>query len=542
MSLTVNTRPSATFQGNTCKHSAVGNPILYKMTRKDYTTATIANSGGNLRITRASDLTAEIEVGDELYFRSDNGIYDDYYTVLTISYSAPDTTITFDGGYTAAGTTGFINLATRLNYKVEVEVWNNTGPELLGTFRVSPDSRGEVVIDVRRVLWANMTTVDGYNYTTSTEPLTGRYKNFYIKYTELWIGSANSATNDSANTFYGVYGARQIGSKYNGFLSDYACYETPSTELAKFLTPFTPAIWKTLPFAICHLSNYDHANSFLYKQVQKDASGATLATGTISSYTGAGAIHRVYSYITPYMYQNTRSAVLTIEDGTAGGTISKTLTVDVKEPCNQPVVLEWVNSLGGDSFWCFSLNQEYSYTYQDRRKGRRMVLFSDGLTLEQWEGINELNSAGDIYMNPVTELTTSVNRTSSIIGARVIMHDYRNTELTVLNGANSGGLIEFTCDREHNFSFVEDDLIFINSDFYWGYFYARPTAGQDTKFKIKSTSGANIAYTSTPTFVEARKVNPVIGVVVIANELTTDTKREKHSIQIEVELPEIFTT
>lgn len=86
-----------------------------------------------------------------------------------------------------------------------------------------------------------------------------------------------------------------------------------------------------------------------------------------------------------------------------------------------PIHLFWKNSLGGDSFWNFSKYHEYTYTYQNGRKAKRIILFENELHPVQWEAIQELNGTGEVYQTNIIELTSSVNKTSQRVGQQVYM-------------------------------------------------------------------------------------------------------------------------
>lgn len=82
---------------------------------------------------------------------------------------------------------------------------------------------------------------------------------------------------------------------------------------------------------------------------------------------------------------------------------SKEFTFDVKEACENPVMLFWKDSLGGDAFWLFEHGQEAGYNYSGSKKAKRMTLFAEHLTLNEWEALNELNTLGEVYANRITD-------------------------------------------------------------------------------------------------------------------------------------------
>jgi len=93
MSLSVTQRPYQTINGELSKWNAVGNPVLYKMQRKDFTFASVTNSGGFVQLVLDStfgDVSASFVVGNSVYFQTDAGVYAVYGTVSASSYGAPN--------------------------------------------------------------------------------------------------------------------------------------------------------------------------------------------------------------------------------------------------------------------------------------------------------------------------------------------------------------------------------------------------------------------------------------------------------------------
>lgn len=245
MSLTVNQRPN---QSNAWVAS--GNPIIYKMQRKDYTTNSITNSAGFALVKVTGDITPYVNVGDSVYFASDNGAVVGAATVSARSFAAGETSITLSLAY-AAGTTGFINLLTnRAGYNVEVETYRQTDNTLIfSLLRFFPTATGLLTLDVSVLNdyvdsepFAYLATTTNANQLPKVRRNATSNLGFYIKYREVWIGSAEAQTNDSANPSWVVRGARQIGDLYGGYLKEYS--EPNATPTRKFLTRFTnPTLW-----------------------------------------------------------------------------------------------------------------------------------------------------------------------------------------------------------------------------------------------------------------------------------------------------------
>jgi hypothetical protein len=139
--------------------------------------------------------------------------------------------------------------------------------------------------------------------------------------------------------------------------------------------------------------------------------------------------------------------------------LSEQITIDVRDACdydsdnnviygNNPVMLEWKNSLGGDAFWLFDKYHEYSYSYSNGKKAKRLLLFAKELSLVQWEAINELNTIGEIYSQNITTLSSSVLGTSKRVGTQVYMIDASgNRTAVIVLPASEKGLMQNTTNN-----------------------------------------------------------------------------------------------
>jgi len=206
MSLTVTQRPNQNGVWVAAK-----NPIIYKMTRNDFTWTTLVNSSGNTSIQIATNVTASFVAGDTIWLQSDHGDYSASGTVVSSAFGAATTVIT-TVPYVANNSAGYINIISRRpNYYVGVGVYKKTDNTLIGTVNYYPTIKGLLTIDVSAPILSILdpsldSIVDGIIIQDSN-PTEG----FYIKYTEFWTGSGNSAINDVSNISYSILGAKQIG-------------------------------------------------------------------------------------------------------------------------------------------------------------------------------------------------------------------------------------------------------------------------------------------------------------------------------------------
>jgi hypothetical protein len=212
MSLTVTQRPNTNGIWN-----AIKNPTIYRMTRQDYLWTALVASGGNTSIQIATDVTAFFVTGDTIWLQSDDGSYSATGTVVSSAFGASTTVIT-TVPYVANNVSGYINtISKRSSYYVGVQVVVNG---LTPTVNYYPTKSGLLTIDISQPLFSAYDPAISTNIINSFISLDSNVSHsFYINYTEYWTGSSNSPTDDSGNTLYGVYGSKQIGQ--DSYLSSY---------------------------------------------------------------------------------------------------------------------------------------------------------------------------------------------------------------------------------------------------------------------------------------------------------------------------------
>lgn len=128
---------------------------------------------------------------------------------------------------------------------------------------------------------------------------------------------------------------------------------------------------------------------------------------------------------------------------------SEPLTLPIEDPCNNPVMLVWKNSLGGDAQWLFDVDQEVSYSTSGSKKAKRMMLSANNLTADQWEALNELTHIGEVYKENIIEFSISVNKSHVRDGSQVYVldEDGNKTGVIVIPTNN----VMFTKMKRHQF-------------------------------------------------------------------------------------------
>lgn len=415
MSLIITQRPEISYEGDYARWNAARNPVIYKMSRRDYSYNQANSDGGFMQLQFTGvDISANFTIGDLVYATTRGA-----GTVTDSIFSGGNTLVTLDQTYTTSSSGHVNNFTTRPLYKVEVTVYNQNDEILNDPFTYTPTSAGHLTIDISAILKASLIDDINADLTGSTEVFddTNVYTGFYIKYREVWVGSAEAQTDDVANQFYATLSALQIPSAYGGNL---ALYSFPET---KFLTRFTkPVMWQGYPFLLSAIISED-VGSDVYIASEDDQS-------TPEDYSGKQIAFDLNQIITD---QNIKEVALTIyEDTSAVDPVSESITIEMREPCDNPVMLIGRNSLGGILQWLFDTNQEYTHNYSDGTKAKRLKLFADDLTINQWEGLEEFFGLGEVYRNNIVEFTSGTNKTSSRIGQQVYAVDADGNKIGVI--------------------------------------------------------------------------------------------------------------
>jgi len=181
------------------------NPLTYVWIRKDYDTTNVnSGSGGVIEIVVTGDITDALDAGDILYLETDNGIYARNVTVVSSSYSAPDTTIVCEELYTSGATSGWINFITKKPlYRLEVDVYEviaggpyySSRDPLLGSFRFSSNLTGRIYGDISAAIKPlldpfNPDINDALTNVNNTTKEENKEVNYFINYRERWIGNS----------------------------------------------------------------------------------------------------------------------------------------------------------------------------------------------------------------------------------------------------------------------------------------------------------------------------------------------------------------
>lgn len=397
------------------KWNAVRNPIVYKGQRRDYAWTVLDNNAGFARILIFGvDVTAQLTIGETMRVVGDAGTIDFTSTITSSIFSGGSTRVTFAQPYTVGSSAnGFANdLTSRTNYRLEVEVYN-AADVLLNSkpLTYTPDKDYKIMINTSVVLSNVLTSDNSYDYTVDlfeiVKDAPGASVEFYIKYKEVWTGSAEAQTNDNANKYYAVDGSRQIGDPFGGNLSEFVCLNAVE---GKFLTKFDvlPA-WEGYPLIVSALIDGGVSNDiygYIYGLSELTAAPVPLKGTMVDLIIKKGFTTSDDSF---QIFKNSGPPV----------GISEEKFFKVRCPLSNSLMLIGRNSYGGMFQWVFDYNQIYTFVYADGSKAKRYRMQANSLTLNEWEALNDFFTLGEIYRENITELTTSVRRTKVREGQQV---------------------------------------------------------------------------------------------------------------------------
>lgn len=389
--------------GNVSSWNAALNPVVYRMQRMDYIFDVVNNNSGNVQLQiNGIDLTASFSSGDVIFVKSENLVYNQIASVSSSSFSGGNTLINTSISYTSAATTGFVNNHTKRSaYRVEVSVYTTSLVNQY-PFVYSPNTAGEIVVDVMAILKSVLNPEIGFTPNTSNSyDDTNAYVKFNIGYKEVWVGSSEPEVVDSVNLF-AVLAANQIPAAYGGNMFQFVTWPSGSP-LAKFLTDVF-VMWRGWPFHVSAIINTGVDAMLVIDSDQETASAERIAVFDINLILSD---------------QSDDSYAMKIVDYASPTTdLTEQVTVEMRDACANPVMLIGRNRKGGFIQWMFDVDHEIEINVQGERKAKRLTLSAD-VTQEQWYALNDFINLGEVYADSFDELTSDVIRTKVRDGQQV---------------------------------------------------------------------------------------------------------------------------
>lgn len=388
------------------------NPIVYNLRREDFQFDQINNNGGFAQIQiNGTDETDVFEADDAVYVEGLGAA-----TVTDSAFSGGNTLITTTLSFVGTAT-GFINdLSKRTDHKIEVEVFDFETDESLGPrIVVDAGEDGTVKADISGIV-KSFVYAD-WEEVALNEVEANTSKKVYIVIQEFYDETYWLETSDDANPIIAVFGFIPLLLNSPPNFTRYAhggnllSFFTEDLD-SKFLQRLTkPSVWRGYPWSISFI--WPESIASIDRRVkQYDSEGTELSDDLEALDTGSDFMSdRVHRLSVGTINDNAVEIKLSLESSSVQ--ITEEITLQVKDPCEVPILLFWKNCLGGDQFWLFDESQEYEHTYPSGRKVKRLQLFADNLTMDEWDAINEMHSVSEIINSNIIdyELSNTVDKT-----------------------------------------------------------------------------------------------------------------------------------
>lgn len=123
------------------------------------------------------------------------------------------------------------------------------------------------------------------------------------------------------------------------------------------------------------------------------------------------------------------------------------ITVKYNEPCENPIMLYFKNTLGGDSWFMFDYNQQVDLLLSGDRKVKRLILYKEHIDYNEWEALNELISHGEVVQKNITDISAQSD-TAYRTGQNVYMVDQEGNGVGVIVIPSS--FTTFTKNSKHS--------------------------------------------------------------------------------------------
>jgi len=281
------------------------------------------------------------------------------------------------------------------NFKVLIDVLDSNDVAFFTiTFKFSPKPDGSLFIDLGRIV------------TEISEARGALETRFKLTYSSEWDGGSTAPV--TIGPFLAVYGEKQLLSEGGANMFEHLLKDSSSKFATVFKNPcFWPGFNRTLSVIVddnftarTGLTKYRTENKFL------DINGNTIETffGKFVDFTET----RVD--LLSLINSDTHAVKVSIEN------ISEEITYKKREVCDNPIMVDWLNSKGGVDQWLFEIDQLFEkdalpglrfenaitedISTVRRTKGRispkwiqQIILKAENLTLDQLKALEEIKSS-----------------------------------------------------------------------------------------------------------------------------------------------------
>ena len=266
-----------------------------------------------------------------------------------------------------------------LNYHARVKVyaglagthyWTGQKPyELIAEERLIPDSSGVMVLNVADYAKKQIQVLKN-NLSQDTLPNDlDAWTRIYISVAESYddsnmytVSEYVSSYTDDTTAIYATNAKQPFKTRASGYMDDYVSGLTSSTR-QKFLTPFIqPTYHVGYLFDLSYINNSSASGNYIKRDNYRKTNGNySLLSSTLDTQTDYD--EGIYRYRVVQTAALEDRVDLTLYN-VSGVQLSETKTIDVVTPCSPhdttPILLTWLNQLGGWDYWLFTAQKRYS--------------------------------------------------------------------------------------------------------------------------------------------------------------------------------------
>lgn len=333
--------------------------VFYEFSRKDFA-VTYSDNATVLKVTITGDQTSLITNGDTIFIGADTN-YNEVGTVASVPAFGGGVT-TFDTSLTfiAIDAGGYINnLSTHTNYRVEIQVWNDGVTEQLidETFEYVPKQSGVLFTDLQDIMLFILRSNDLLS------------KHIAIKWREVWNEDTSDVFNiaDSIQVVNGVK-PQAINRTFLSVHKLYTEFIGLISPLGRWLTMFPSKDGKTGQASKLLFKGWANFMYYIVDDNFNDGNSTNpeteeyseAITGGTVLLTGPTAVATTVTIVEHEITNNNNAAwaiQLQIKEDTGSAEVFESYTLQNAQEIANPIMIQWLNSLGGRDQWLFQYNQ-----------------------------------------------------------------------------------------------------------------------------------------------------------------------------------------
>lgn len=263
--------------------SCVHHPIYFEGVRKDVQIISFISAipFPVTVVTTTGTLPTDLVVGSEVYFQDNAGTKTGSSTVVSIVgnivYLTKNTSFNFTNGY--------MNINSRLNYSVEMEVKavDDAGNYFsVGKLDGKPTPAGRIKFNVNGMLKKILNFDDRFQYNVTNKRFKELGGRFNVTTREIWKnyeGTFPALTR--ANSFFWINGTKQIQDPFNFNAGELVTFRGGSV-LAKFASDFEiPTYFEGYPFSLTFIYSENLAGRQIARVEERfNVNGTSLSTAS----------------------------------------------------------------------------------------------------------------------------------------------------------------------------------------------------------------------------------------------------------------------